>query len=67
MGLFQPKLLGDLVQREVDLALQVSDQVQAPVEVKAVLLADPEQELDYSAFEESRSTTLVRGRFNLVS
>lgn len=65
--LFQPQLLGDLVQWEVDLAFQVPDLVQAPVEVEAVLLADLEQELDHPPLEEAGSTTLERGRLDLVS
>ena len=66
--LFQTQFLGDLVQWQVDFALQVSDQIKAPVEVESVLLADLEQELDHSAFEITRSTTtLKRCRFDLVS
>ena len=67
MRLFQSKLFSDLIQWEIYLTLQVSDLVQAPIEVKAVLLADFEQELDHPSLEEANSTTLRRGCLDLVS
>ena len=64
--LFEAQFLRNLVQWEVNFALHVSDRVQAPVEVEAILLADPEQELDDSPLEKPSSTGLVRGCFYLV-
>ena len=47
--LFQAKLLGYLIEVQIDLTLKVAYRFQTLVEVKGIVLADPEQKRHLSA------------------
>ena len=49
VGLLQSQLFGNLVQREVDVALERADLLEALVEIEGVFLANLEEEGDLAA------------------